>query len=172
VDFPTQREGLALAGTGVRLKFGVVPVYAVRLYAKERKGVTLADLETERTDIRITLVRTVDRSTFVSAIEDSVAKRCDDQVQVKAFADLFLAHPNAKLVPKTTTIITLEPDGRVALTVDGILLGFVKAPQVKTALLDVYLGPASVSPSVRDDVLDTDKRLFSSSKSSGTSPSS
>ena len=153
VDFPLKSDDLELRGYGVRFKFGIVPVYAVGLYAPKTLVTTeWRDLHFERKELRMTLVRTLDRETFVKAIEDAVAKRCDDQRQVKEFRDLCVKSMKAKLVSGTVTTLRLEPDGRVALSIDGIMEGFVYTPQVADALLDVYLGPDSVSPSARDDI--------------------
>ena len=157
VEFPTSADDdLTLAGCGVRMKFSIIPVYAVGLYHAnfEPSSDVVKDLKTVRKEFRIVLVRTVERETFVKAIEEQVSYRCTDKKQVQQFADLCAAGLAAKLTTGTTTILRLEPDGRVALTVDGILEGFVYTPQVADALVDTYLGKDSVAPSARKNILD------------------
>ncbi|KAJ8609962.1 hypothetical protein CTAYLR_008077 [Chrysophaeum taylorii] len=157
VEFLDHLDGLKLAGCGVRAKFGVVPVYAVGFYASPAYRSDDIDPISALGDVpaalRITLVRHLDASTFVKAIEDQLATRVSDAAQLKAFVDACVASLPAAMVPGTTTTLGLEPSGQVTVTSDASKTTALFAPQVAAALLDVYLGPNAVSPAARDAIL-------------------
>ena len=153
---------LKLAGCGVRSKYGIVPVYAVGLYAhpdfKVAEGAdVLAALRAAvandklTNEIRLTLVRDVGAATFVKALEEQVLPRSSKQ-QCDLFSTTCQAGLADTIKDKTTLVLRLKPDGTIDLLSEGALVASVQVPEVADALLDVYVGPDAVSPAARDSI--------------------
>lgn len=159
VQFPEYgSNGLKLAGCGVRLKFGVVPIYAVGLYSPDGlriKENVLQELRDVETELRITLVRKLDAITFIKAIEHQLATRVVDSAQLDAFVDMCVVALPANMPSNTTTTIRLCRSGQVILTAAGKVPASILSPQVATALLDVYVGPDAVAPTARSAILNS-----------------
>ena len=146
----------------MRSKFGIVPVYAVGLYANpgfelEAGGDPLSALKSAitahgyTTEIRITLVRDVARGTFVKALEEQILPR-SSKCQCAAFAAAFTAGLGETLPNKFTLVMRLFPEGTIDIVVDATVVSSVSAPEVADALLEVYLGANAVSTPARDAI--------------------
>lgn len=156
VQFPESLSShLKLAGCGVRLKFGILPIYAVALYAPEAVR-SVNELGHVDTAVRTVLVRTLSAQAFVKAIEDQLKSRVTDAGQIAAFVDACVAAMPDQLSVGTTTTLSLSGAGGVVIAVDDKDPQTIRdVPQVASALLDVYVGEDAVSPTARTAILHT-----------------
>lgn len=149
-NFDDERNGLRLAGGGVRTKFGFINVYAVGLYTSPwYKG----DLRQVDTQLRFALLRDLDNKTFVDAIETQLKLRVKDDDQIDRFVTCCRSQLPGLMPASFATALHLDPAGHVHLAVGDDIVGSVFAPDVADALLDVYIGDNAVSPSARDNIL-------------------
>ena len=140
----------------MRAKYGIVPVYVVGLYAHPdlrvgADGDALAALRGAPNEFRLTLVRDVSTSTFVTALEEQVLPRAG-KAETDAFSQACQAGLADTLPNKSTIVLRLKPGGTVDLLAGGAVVASVDAPKVADALLDVYVGPNAVSPAARDSI--------------------
>ena len=143
----------------IRDRYGIVPVYVVGLYAHPdlrvgADGDALAALRAApnaTNEFRLTLVRDVSTSTFVTALEEQVLPRAG-KAETDAFSQACQAGLADTLPNKSTIVLRLKPGGTVDLLAGGAVVASVDAPKVADALLDVYVGPNAVSPAARDSI--------------------
>ena len=104
-------------------------------------------------EIRLTMARDVGKATFVDALAEQIAPRCPTAAQSDAFSAAILGGLAEPVANKSTMILRLQKTGVVDVVAEsGAVVASVPAPEVADALLDVYVGPAAVSPAARDAI--------------------
>ncbi|KAJ1460076.1 hypothetical protein M885DRAFT_509783 [Pelagophyceae sp. CCMP2097] len=153
-------SGLRLRGAGCRYKYGFAKVYAVALYTPSDFVLKGDDVVRELSgrgarELKMTLVRDLDMAAFVKALEEQLVSRVVDKAQTTAFVAMCEARLPLKMREGFRSTIRLDADGTITLVneADPSSKPGVLAPQVCDAFLDMYLGPESVSPSARADII-------------------
>ncbi|XP_030461058.1 fatty-acid-binding protein 3, chloroplastic isoform X2 [Syzygium oleosum] len=182
LTLPGCLTSLSLVGTGYREKvFAIigVKVYAAGLYVNPSissklnawKGKSAADILEDRSlfnsilqaplekSLQIVLVRDVDGKTFWDALDDAISPRIKsltpvDQSALSTFRNIF----QGRSLKKGTFIFLTWLDSSkmlVSVSSDGLPSGAdatIESENVTFALFDVFLGDASVSPSLKASV--------------------
>ncbi|KAL3733963.1 hypothetical protein ACJRO7_023332 [Eucalyptus globulus] len=182
LTLPGCSTSLSLVGTGYREKvFAIigVKVYAAGLYINPSifskldawKGKSAADIQENRSlfnsifqatlekSLQIVLVRDVDGKTFWDALDDAISPRIKsltpvDQSALSTFRSIFQGRPLKK---GTSIFLTWLDSSKMLVSVssDGLPSGTdatIESQNVTFALFDVFLGDASVSPSLKASV--------------------
>ncbi|XP_030552104.1 fatty-acid-binding protein 3, chloroplastic isoform X2 [Rhodamnia argentea] len=182
LTLPGCSTSLSLVGTGYREKvFAIigVKVYAAGLYVNPSissklsawKGKLAADILEDRSlvnsifhaplekSLQIVLVRDVDGKTFWDALDDAISSRIKsltpvDQSALSTFRSIFQGRP---LTKGTFIFLTWLESSKMLVSVssDGLPSGAdatIESESVTFALFDVFLGDASVSPSLKASV--------------------
>ncbi|KAI2513188.1 hypothetical protein MHU86_1226 [Fragilaria crotonensis] len=143
--FPKQCNGFTLAGTGVRIKYGFVKVYAA-----------LLDPMYPRT-IRIVMARGLSIQKFTDALSESLKPRMngEDLHTLEEFAKL---NPSVDLVQGAEMELTIRGDTLLYKNALGGV-GRIQSVVFTRALCDVYYGHDAVSAPHRDAVLEGVSKL-------------
>ncbi|KAK9268632.1 hypothetical protein L1049_000389 [Liquidambar formosana] len=182
LSLPGCSSSLSLLGTGYREKvFAIigVKVYAAGLYVNQSiinrlsawKGSSAAEIQEDSSlfnsifqdpldkSLQIVLVRDVDGKTFWDALDDAISPRIKaptpvDEVALSTFRGIFQGRPLKK---GTFIFLTwLDPSKMlVCVSSDGLPSGVdatIESKNVTSALFDVFLGDAPVSPSLKASV--------------------
>jgi len=161
VEFETATtQGLQLRGCGCRYKYGFAKVYAVALYTEPEFKILDGQDALEamsqsgvKNELQFTLVRALDSQTFIKALEEQLLPRVSDKAQADAFVKLCDATLPKALPNGHHTAIRFEDGGRIIMfNAEKGTSEAVFAPQVASAMLDIYLGKDTVSPSARDEI--------------------
>ncbi|XVE52989.1 hypothetical protein DITRI_Ditri02bG0168900 [Diplodiscus trichospermus] len=182
LSLPGCSSSLSLLGTGYREKvFAIigVKVYAAGLYVNQSilskldswKGRAVVQVQDDLTlfksifevplekSLQIVLVRDIDGKTFWDALDEAISPRikAPTSVDVSAlsnFRSIFQGRP----LNKGTSIFLTWPDPSkmlVAVSSNGLPTSIdatIKSANVASALFDVFLGDAPVSPSLKTSV--------------------
>ena len=160
--FPQLCNGYYLAGTGVRVKYGFIKVYAVGSYfdplslsavkssSKESIEQALMDPTYPRT-IRIVMNRGLSVEKFTSAIVEALEPRMKgkDLEKLEEFKKL---NPPVDLVKGAEIEMTIRGDTLLYKNATGGV-GTIRSKAFTEAMCDVYYGPDPVSPTHKDAVL-------------------
>lgn len=161
--FPKQCNGFMLAGTGVRVKYGFVKVYAVGTYLdplamsgiknqpKETVQKALLNPMYPRT-IRIVMARGLSIQKFTDALNESLKPRMkgEDLEKLEEFRKL---NPDVDLVKGAEMEMTIRGDTLLYKNAVGGV-GRIQSQVFTEALCDVYYGDDAVSPGHKDSVLE------------------
>ena len=91
---------------------------------------------------------------MASAIADSVTPRHSSASEVSELKDLIFAGVSDKGAAVKGTVIEFDCSDGVEVTVDGSNKGKVESAGLAKALCDVYLDDKSVSPKLRESIVD------------------
>ncbi|XWS10205.1 hypothetical protein CRYUN_Cryun39dG0055200 [Craigia yunnanensis] len=182
LSLPGCSSSLSLLGTGYREKvFAIigVKVYAAGLYVNQSilstldawKGWSAVQIQDDLSmfksifevplekSLQIVLVRDVDGKTFWDALDEAISPRIKaptpvDESALSIFRSIFQGRPLNK---GTFIFLTWSDPSRMLVTVssDGLPTSIdatIESENVATALFDVFLGDASVSPSLKTSV--------------------
>jgi hypothetical protein len=159
---------LSLAGTGVRVKqIGPIAakVYSAAMYvdkgdvasrfrASSRGSVEDAVVEAKSAKaILLKMARTVGADTMVNAIGESVRPRMKgkDLAALSRFQSLLLGGLKHGAKDKTLFRFDIAPgNSKLSCSIDGVSHGSVSSPTLCRAFASVYMGPGSVSPTLKD----------------------
>ena len=159
---------LSLAGTGVRVKqIGPIAakVYSAAMYvdkgdvasrfrASSRGSVEDAVVEAKSPKaILLKMARTVGADTMVNAIGESVRPRMKgkDLAALSRFQSLLLGGLKHGAKDKTLFRFDIAPgNSKLSCSIDGVSHGSVSSPTLCRAFASVYMGPGSVSPTLKD----------------------
>jgi hypothetical protein len=159
---------LSLAGTGVRVKqIGPIAakVYSAAMYvdkgdvasrfrASSRGSVEDAVVEAKSAKaILLKMARTVGADTMVNAIGESVRPRMKgkDLAALSRFQSLLLGGLKHGAKDKTLFRFDIAPgNSKLSCSIDGVSHGSVSSPTLCRAFASVYMGPGSVSPTLKN----------------------
>lgn len=171
IPFDSTSKGLSIFGVGVRRK-GPIKVYSVGMYGSENvqeELSTLSKSESKGKNAIATLRKGASEnpSAFVikmnfkvgaekmaSAIADSITPRHSSASEVSELKDLIFEGVSEKGAAVKGTVIQFDCSNGVEVTVDGKGTGKVESPGLAKALCDVYLDDKSVSPKLRESILE------------------
>lgn len=171
IPFDSTSKGLSIFGVGVRRK-GPIKVYSVGMYGSENvqeELSTLSKSESKGKNAIATLRKGASEnpSAFVikmnfkvgaekmaSAIADSITPRHSSASEVSELKDLIFEGVSEKGAAVKGTVIQFDCSNGVEVTVDGKETGKVESPGLAKALCDVYLDDKSVSPKLRESILE------------------
>lgn len=160
--FPKQCNGFMLAGTGVRVKYGFVKVYAVGTYLdplamsglknqpKEVIQEALLNPMYPRT-IRIVMARGLSIQKFTDALNESLRPRMNGE-DLQTLDEFKKLNPEADLVKGAEMELTIRGDTLLYKNALGGV-GIIRSAVFCKALCDVYYGDDSVSPGHKENVL-------------------
>lgn len=171
IAFDTTSNGLSVFGVGVRKK-GPIKVYSVGMYGtddlkeelstlsrSESKGKkALAALQKgasgSSTAFVLKMNFKVGSEKMAQAIADSVKPRHSSDEEVGELKDIIFEGVQDKGAAVKGTVIQFDCSDGVAVTVDGKARGKVSSPGLARALCDVYLDDKTVSPKLRESILE------------------
>jgi len=171
IPFDSTSKGLSIFGVGVRRK-GPIKVYSVGMYGSENvqeELSTLSKSESKGKNAIATLRKGASEnpSAFVikmnfkvgaekmaSAIADSITPRHSSASEVSELKDLIFEGVSEKGAAVKGTVIQFDCSNGVEVTVDGKETGKVESPGLAKAMCDVYLDDKSVSPKLRESILE------------------
>jgi hypothetical protein len=134
------QKSLTLNGSGIRKKL-FIKVYVGSLYT-ERKVTTPAQLLADPGEklLRMSFVhKKVEKEKIVEAFTEGLANN-SPAVARTAEAKAFLSWFTSDFVAGDTVDISLSPDGTVAATHNGKVLGTLRDPAVAQAVLRIWFG--------------------------------
>ena len=148
-------KSLELAGVGTRTKAGIVKVYSVGFYAATSalsscKGKSSDCLKTAKGPkaALLTFTMGVDEEKVATALSGVSGVKTEI---VEGFKALLVQGMGGKM--QKGEQLTLEWDGpSVTVTVRGKYAGKIKDRALGDGLLDLYLGKAAVSPTLKEDI--------------------
>ena len=151
--FSLDGKTLALNGAGLRTKtFLKVKVYVAALYVTERSKdpAAIVALDAPKA-IRLTLLRNVDRSTFVESLRDGVAANSPGQSQALApkLKQLEDAMP-ADVKEGQVITVSYVPGTGTTVAVDGGASTTIAGKDFADALFRVWLGPKPTDGGLED----------------------
>lgn len=161
IGFPALCNGMSLSGVGVRIKYIFVKVYAVGVYfdpiammavkkaGKDAIEKALLDPTYPRT-IRIVMNRGLSVDKFIAAMNESIEPRLNGKnlETLEQFKEIF---PKVDLVEGDEIELTIRGDTLLLKT--GMGVGNIRSRPFTEAMCDVYFGTDSVSPTLKEDVL-------------------
>eukprot|EP00547_Thalassionema_nitzschioides_P007953 CAMPEP_0194201118 /NCGR_PEP_ID=MMETSP0156-20130528/1477_1 /TAXON_ID=33649 /ORGANISM="Thalassionema nitzschioides, Strain L26-B" /LENGTH=189 /DNA_ID=CAMNT_0038926233 /DNA_START=313 /DNA_END=882 /DNA_ORIENTATION=- len=158
--FPTLCNGFSLAGTGVRIKYGFVKVYAVGSYfdpanfkgfSKDAVEKALLDPMYPRT-IRIVMARDLSIQKFTDALNESLKPRMngEDLEKLEEFRKL---NPSVDLIKGAEMELTIRGDTLLYKNATGAV-GMIHSVVFTRALCDVYFGSSPVSPALKEGTVE------------------
>lgn len=171
IPFDNTSKGLSIFGVGVRRK-GPIKVYSVGMYGSESLQEELSTISKSEskgkkardavkkgasenpTAFVIKMNFKVGAEKISSAIADSVRPRHSSASEVSDLKDLIFKGVSDKGAAVKGTVIEFECSDGVEVTVDGKGRGKVESPGLAKALCDVYLDDNSVSPKLRESILE------------------
>ena len=168
----TSKGGLPIFGVGVRRK-GPIKVYSVGMYGSQtvldelsaisrsqdsKSKKAIAALRSGAADTPTSFVIKmnfkVGAEKMASAIADSVAPRHSSVSEVGELRDLIFAGVSDKGAAVKGTVIQFDCSDGVAVSVDGMGRGKIESAGLARAMCDVYLDDKSVSPKLRESILE------------------
>lgn len=168
----TSKGGLPIFGVGVRRK-GPIKVYSVGMYgsndvmdelsaisrsqdSKNKKAIaTLRRGAAENpTSFVIKMNFKVGAEKMASAIADSVAPRHSSMSEVDELRDLIFSGVSEKGAAVKGTVIQFDCSDGISVSVDGTGRGRIESAALGRAMCDVYLDDKSVSPKLRESILE------------------
>ena len=169
IPFDSSKGGLPIFGVGVRRK-GPIKVYSVGMYGSETVKDELSTISRTEEKAAFTTLRKgasesptsfvikmnfkVGAEKMASAIADSVAPRHSSASEVSELKDLIFAGVSDKGAAVKGTVIEFDCSDGVEVSVDGTGRGKVESPGLAKAMCDVYLDDKSVSPKLRESILE------------------
>lgn len=161
--FPKQCNGFMLAGTGVRVKYGFVKVYAVGTYLDPlamsvMKGQSKEDIQKALLNpmyprtIRIVMARGLSIEKFTDALNESLKPRMNGE-DLQTLDEFKKLNPAADLVQGAEMELTIRGDTLLYKNALGGV-GIIRSAAFCKALCDVYYGDKAVSTGHRDSVLE------------------
>ena len=171
IPFESKSNGLNIFGVGVRRK-GPIKVYSVGMYGSENVQEELSTMSKSEakgkkavaalrkgasdnpTAFVIKMNFKVGAEKMASAIADSITPRHSSASEVGELKDLIFAGVSDKGAAVKGTVIEFDCSDGVSVTVDGKSSGKVSSPGLAKAMCDVYLDDKSVSPKLRENILD------------------
>lgn len=158
LEFPTKAsfsvgKSLELVGVGTRTKAGIVKVYSVGFYCsagavKSSTGPDALKRSKGPKVLQLTFAMGVDEKKVADALSAVIGVKAD---VLAAFKDIILMGIGGKMARGET--MTLEFDGpNLAVTVRGASAGKIKDRALADGVLELYLGGASVSPTLKEDI--------------------
>lgn len=169
IAFDNSKGDLPIFGVGVRRK-GPIKVYSVGMYGSEEvkdelSTISRTESKTAMSTLRKGAAKTpaafvikmnfkVGAEKMASAIADSVAPRHSSASEVSELKDLIFAGVSDKGAAFKGTVIEFDCSDGVAVSVDGTGQGKVSSPGLAQAMCDVYLDDKSVSPKLRESILE------------------
>lgn len=163
--FPTLCNGYSLAGTGVRIKYGFVKVYAVGSYfePKNFKGLTPDAIEKALLDpmyprtIRIVMARSLSIQKFTDALNESLKPRMNGQ-DLDKLEEFRKLNPPVDLIKGAEMELTIRGDTLLYKNATGAV-GMIHSAVFTRALCDVYFGSSPVSPALKESTLEAMTKL-------------
>lgn len=162
--FPQVCNGFDFAGCGVRVKWGLIKVYAVGTYldriamsavknSKDRAIMEQALLNPDypRT-IRIVMARDLSVQKFTSAMIEALKPRMNGQ-DLEKLEEFQKLMPPVDLIKGCEILMTIRGDSLLFKNPTGGI-GEIRSRVFTKALCDVYYGADSVSPQHKASVLD------------------
>eukprot|EP00534_Pseudo-nitzschia_fraudulenta_P001955 CAMPEP_0201116288 /NCGR_PEP_ID=MMETSP0850-20130426/619_1 /ASSEMBLY_ACC=CAM_ASM_000622 /TAXON_ID=183588 /ORGANISM="Pseudo-nitzschia fraudulenta, Strain WWA7" /LENGTH=183 /DNA_ID=CAMNT_0047380337 /DNA_START=128 /DNA_END=679 /DNA_ORIENTATION=+ len=171
IPFDSKSNGLNIFGVGVRRK-GPIKVYSVGMYGSENVQEELSTMSKSEakgkkavaalrkgasdnpTAFVIKMNFKVGAEKMASAIADSITPRHSSASEVGELKDLIFAGVSDKGAAVKGTVIEFDCSDGVSVTVDGKSSGKVSSPGLAKAMCDVYLDDKSVSPKLRENIID------------------
>jgi len=168
IAFDSSKNGLNIFGVGVRRK-GPIKVYSVGMYGSENVQEELATISKADKKAVDALRKGASEnpSAFVlkmnfkvgaekmaSAIADSVSPRHSSSSEVSELKDLIFEGVSDKGAAVKGTVIEFDCSDGVEVTVDGTSKGKVESTGLAKALCDVYLDDKSVSPKLKESIIE------------------
>ena len=150
----SQQKTLTLNGAGVRKAYTFVKVYVGALYT-EKKSVSTDELLKDPGDklIRMTFVmKKVEKEKIVDAFSEGFSKN-SPAVAGTAEAKAFLSWFTADFVAGDTVDISLSPDGTVAASHNGKVLGTVRSPALVQGVLLIWFGEKPADAGLKKGML-------------------
>ena len=136
----SRQKTLTLNGAGIRKKL-FIKVYVGALYT-ERKAATTAQLVADPGEklVRMSFVyKKVEKEKIVEAFAEGLANNSPG-VAGSAEAKAFLSWFSADFIAGDTVDISLSPDGTVAASHNGKVLGTVRSPALVQGVLLIWFG--------------------------------
>lgn len=163
ISFPNMCGGMKLVGTGVRIKFVFVKVYAVGTYmdpvamaavkSRPEEEIEQALLDpTYPRVIRIELAREITSKQFVDAVCEALEPRMHGQ-DLWALEEFKSFNPDGLLMKGAQTYMTIRGDTLLYESPGGVF-GQIKSKTFCKAMCDVYYGKDPVSPTHKQSVMD------------------
>ena len=168
ISFPTLCNGYTLVGTGVRVKYVFVKVYAVGTYmdpvammavkkgSKEDIEKALLDPSYPRT-IRIVMNRGLSIDKYTAAIVEALEPRMNGE-ELETLEEFKKLNPPVDLVEGAEIEMTLRGDTLLYKNAVGGV-GSLKSRRFTEALCDVYYGSDPVSEPHKESVMEGIKTL-------------
>eukprot|EP00536_Pseudo-nitzschia_multiseries_P007620 jgi/Psemu1/196071/e_gw1.181.115.1 len=171
IPFDPSSKGLDIFGVGVRRK-GPIKVYSVGMYGTEELKEELSSISaseskgkkaftalrkgaaSSRTAFVLKMNFKVGSEKMAQAIADSVQPRHSSDDEVAQLKDIIFEGVQDKGAAVKGTVIEFDCSDGVEVTVDGKGRGKVSSPGLAKALCDVYLDDKSVSPKLRESILE------------------
>jgi hypothetical protein len=161
--FPQLCNGFTLAGCGVRIKYGLIKVYALGSYfdplamsaikKADRGSIAQALLNpTYPRTIRIVMARGLSMEKFTTAIIEALEPRMKGQ-DLDRLEEFKKLNPPLDLVKGAEIQLTIRGDTLLYRNAVGGV-GTIRSEVFTTAMCDVFYGEAAVSPTHKDSVLD------------------
>ena len=150
----SHQKTLTLNGAGVRKAYTFVKVYVGALYT-EKKSVSTDELLKDPGDklIRMTFVmKKVEKEKIVDAFSEGFSKN-SPAVAGTAEAKAFLSWFTADFVAGDTVDISLSPDGTVAASHNGKVLGTVRSPALVQGVLLIWFGEKPADAGLKKGML-------------------
>lgn len=171
IPFDSKSKGLNIFGVGVRRK-GPIKVYSVGMYGSENvqeelSSISKSDAKGKKAVAALRKGASENPTAFVikmnfkvgaekmaSAIADSITPRHSSASEVGKLKDLIFEGVSDKGAAVKGTVIQFDCSDGVEVTVDGKGRGKVSSPGLAKAMCDVYLDDKSVSPKLRESIID------------------
>ncbi|GMH83568.1 hypothetical protein TrVE_jg14269 [Triparma verrucosa] len=163
ISFPIMVDGFRFLGSGVRVKYGFVKVYAVGAYADpgDVKGVedVAAKLNSSSVSksIRIVMNRSLSVEKYMAAIMEALEPRMNGQ-DLHHLENFKTMNPPGDLKEGSEMIMTIKGDTMVYRSSEGGM-GTIKSQVFCDALADVYFGKDPVSPALKTSIAEGAKKL-------------
>ena len=158
IHFPALVDGLTYVGSGVRVKYGFVKVYAVGAYVdpssmSKLKGKSVDEVNDALLSpsvpktIRIVMNRSLSVDKYMAAINEALLPRMKG-VDVDKLDEFKLLNPPGELAQGAEMVMSLRGDTMMYRSSAGAV-GSIKSETFVRALADVYFGKDAVSPPLR-----------------------
>lgn len=148
------QKTLTLNGAGIRKAYVFVKVYVGSLYT-ERKVTSPAQLLADPGEklVRMNFVHSkVEKEKIVGAFAEGLANNSPGVAQ-SAEAKAFLSWFTSDFIKGDTVEISLSPDGTVAATQNGRVLGTVRSPELVKGVLLIWFGEKPADADLKKGML-------------------
>lgn len=149
-----QQKTLSLNGAGIRKAYTFVKVYVGALYT-EKKSVSTDELLKDPGDKLVRMIfvmKKVEKEKIVDAFSEGFSKN-SPAVAGTADAKAFLSWFTADFVAGDTVDISLSPDGTVAVSHNGKMLGTMRNPALARAVLLNWFGEKPADAGLKKGML-------------------